>query len=249
MAYRFGGFSFDPERLVLEHRSVRVHLPERSLVVLRALLESRGETVTRDTLIETVWSDAFVEDANLTVAVSTLRKTLAVYEGNEYIRTVPRRGYVFQGEVTQGDVSVTGSVVMERSSLYELTIENVGPESSWTRYRTGLVVMTVLVAVAGVAGWQMNSGAMAGAGKRREAEAHFARGEELMRQRRACDSVPHYREAIAIDPEFALGYAGFASALSMCEPSDDADEAVNRAIELAPDLADVRATQIGRAHV
>jgi len=61
-----------------------------------ALVERAGEVVTKEELLQRVWPDTFVEEANLSVNVSALRKALGTREGDHaYIQTIPRRGYRF----------------------------------------------------------------------------------------------------------------------------------------------------------
>ena len=57
----------------------------------------------KDELIQQVWPDSFVEDANLTVNISALRKVLGVKlrTVRPYIETVPKRGYRFVAPVTE----------------------------------------------------------------------------------------------------------------------------------------------------
>lgn len=61
-----------------------------------ALVERAGDVVTKEELLQRVWPDTFVEEANLSVNVSALRKALGKGEdGQPYIQTIPRRGYRF----------------------------------------------------------------------------------------------------------------------------------------------------------
>jgi len=56
----------------------------------------------KDELLRAVWPDSFVEDANLTVAISTIRKTLGEKEGGpRYVETVPTKGYRFVAPVRE----------------------------------------------------------------------------------------------------------------------------------------------------
>jgi DNA-binding winged helix-turn-helix (wHTH) protein/tetratricopeptide (TPR) repeat protein len=101
MAPAHGGFEFGPFRLdvskrVLWREGELVALPPKALDVLVALVEQRGDVVRKDELMERVWPDTFVEEANLSVQVALLRKTLGTPEGGgAYIETVARRGYRF----------------------------------------------------------------------------------------------------------------------------------------------------------
>src|SRR5262249_22955913 len=67
------------------------------------LVENPGTLLEREKLLKTLWPDSFIEENNLTVNVSTLRKVLSEGGGQvQYIETVPKRGYRFVAEVRQG---------------------------------------------------------------------------------------------------------------------------------------------------
>jgi adenylate cyclase len=95
-----GGFTFGPFRLeahsrVLWRDDEVVPLPPRALDVLEALVERQGEVVLKAELMARVWPHA-VEEANLSVNISLLRRALGEQEaGRPWIETVPRRGYRF----------------------------------------------------------------------------------------------------------------------------------------------------------
>ena len=77
-------------------------LAPKAFDILLLLVQNSGHLVKRDTLMEAVWPDSFVEETNITVNISFLRKTLgAAGDGQPYIETVPRRGYRFNGGVTE----------------------------------------------------------------------------------------------------------------------------------------------------
>jgi TolB-like protein/Flp pilus assembly protein TadD len=64
-----------------------------------ALVEQRGDVVSKQDLLSRVWPDTFVEEANLSVNASILRKVLGTQEdGRAYLENVPRRGYRFVAE-------------------------------------------------------------------------------------------------------------------------------------------------------
>src|SRR4030095_10204617 len=64
------------------------------------LIERRGKIVSKDELLEAVWPDTVVEESNLFVYLSVLRKTLgALQDGSPYVETLRRRGYRFNGDV------------------------------------------------------------------------------------------------------------------------------------------------------
>ena len=97
--YAFGPFVLDTrERRLLRDGEV-VPLTLKAFDLLQLLVENQGHLLQKDELLRRVWADAIVEENNLTVTISALRKALG--EGptdREYIETVPRRGYRFVAE-------------------------------------------------------------------------------------------------------------------------------------------------------
>ncbi len=74
-------------------------MPPRAFDLLVLLVERRGHLIEKDELLKTVWHGSFVEEGNLSVAVSVLRKALNDDRGqHKYIETVSKRGYRFVAE-------------------------------------------------------------------------------------------------------------------------------------------------------
>ena len=90
-AYRFGRFLFIPAQRQLLADGRPVLRSGRGIELLQALVERRERTVSKRELLDIVWPDDDVEEANLAVQVSALRKVL----GPQAIATVPGRGYRF----------------------------------------------------------------------------------------------------------------------------------------------------------
>src|SRR5437868_14143900 len=110
--YDFGPFRLDPERHRLMRNGEAVHLSPKSIDALVVLVQNAGKLLERETLMQAVWADTFVEDANLTVAISHLRKALGQNgETAEYIETVPRVGYRFVADVREVRVKPAPLVV------------------------------------------------------------------------------------------------------------------------------------------
>jgi DNA-binding winged helix-turn-helix (wHTH) protein/TolB-like protein/tetratricopeptide (TPR) repeat protein len=102
VAFKFGPFVVDPaERLLLRHGEA-VPLTSKAFDTLLVLLNRHGHLVDKSELMRLVWDNAFVEEGNITVAVSTLRKALGD-EGrsHSYIQTIAKRGYRFIGQVDE----------------------------------------------------------------------------------------------------------------------------------------------------
>ncbi len=102
---QFGDFRLYPsDQLLLRSNDSPVALAPKAFDILLSLAKSGGRLVTREELMKSVWPDSFVEESNLTVNISLLRKALGETPGGEvYIETVPRKGYRFRPEVKECD--------------------------------------------------------------------------------------------------------------------------------------------------
>ena len=96
-AVEFGRFRLLPHRRELRAGGVAVELGSRAFDVLMVLAEARGALVTKDEILSRVWPDTVVEENNLVVQISALRKALG--EDRDLIRTVSGRGYRFVAEI------------------------------------------------------------------------------------------------------------------------------------------------------
>lgn len=100
--YEFDGFRLEGAQHRLMHNGRPVSLKPKILDLLLFLVEKRGQLVGKADLLREVWPNTIVEENNITVSMSLLRKTLAEYVKDvEFIETVPRRGYRFLAEVTE----------------------------------------------------------------------------------------------------------------------------------------------------
>lgn len=89
----FGGFDVDPGRGELRVRGAVVALRPKSFALLVYLARHPGQLLTKDELIEAVWSDVAVTDDSLVQCISELRAALGDSD-QRLIKTVPRRGYL-----------------------------------------------------------------------------------------------------------------------------------------------------------
>jgi DNA-binding winged helix-turn-helix (wHTH) protein len=98
--FEFGRFTLEPDehRLLLD--GVPVPITPKALDILVALVRRAPRLVSKDQLLKDVWPDAYVEEANLAVHISALRRALNEgTSGERFIETVPRRGYRFVAPV------------------------------------------------------------------------------------------------------------------------------------------------------
>jgi len=117
--YAFGPFTVDPvERVALRDDKPLILTP-KAFDTLLCLLRNRGRVLTKDEILQEVWPDTFVEEVNLAVNISALRKVLgeSPQEGR-FIATLPGRGYRFVAEVS---VSVAEQVPAARDSANPVT--------------------------------------------------------------------------------------------------------------------------------
>lgn len=80
----------------------QVSLAPKNFELLVYLVENHGRLLPKDQIMSSVWPGSFVEEANLTVSISALRKVLEKAGGGvQYIETIPKRGYRFTASVKQ----------------------------------------------------------------------------------------------------------------------------------------------------
>jgi DNA-binding winged helix-turn-helix (wHTH) protein/TolB-like protein len=123
--YEFGEFRLDPEKHRLLRNGEIIAVTPKAVETLRVLIERPGRLVERSELMNSVWHDVAVEDGNLTVTISMLRKALGE-DGNDrkFIETVPRLGYKFVADVREV-VEEVPALVVERQTLSRLVIDDV----------------------------------------------------------------------------------------------------------------------------
>lgn len=114
--YEFGPFRLDPTECLLVHDGQAVPLTPKVLETLIVLVENRGHMLEKEELMKRLWPDSFVEDANLTVNISQLRKALAQNaDEDQYIETIPKRGYRFVADVRDIWEEPADLIVRERT--------------------------------------------------------------------------------------------------------------------------------------
>src|SRR6185295_11491010 len=99
--YLFDGFRVDVNERLLFKDNREVTLTPKVFDTLLVLLENSSHVMTKKELMRQVWPDSFVEENNLAQNISILRKALGKgKEGEQYIQTVPKRGYRFVADVS-----------------------------------------------------------------------------------------------------------------------------------------------------
>ena len=169
--FEFGPFQLDGAKRALYRNGDYFAVTPKALEILLVLVEDAGHIVTRETLLERVWPDAFVEEGSISNNISSLRKVLNPhFDGDGPIATVARRGYRFTAPVRIRDEAAEAASIpppAPAASLREAPDPadtppptEVQPEPTRaaplralrSRYSVGAVVAAVLVvAVAAIA--------------------------------------------------------------------------------------------------
>lgn len=242
--FEFGPYRLDVRNYVLSRGAEVITLPPKTLDLLVALVEAGGSVLSKEELFQRLWPDTVVEEASLTQQVFLLRKALGGAT-EEYIQTVPRRGYRFVAPVR---------AVAE---------ENVGArqgQGSRRYWASSAAVAAAVLIVAGIVLWvvpRFSSGdagrpAASGLSPNRLSTEHYLKGRYFWNRRTEqgyTQAIVEFQQALDADPKFARAWAGLADSYALLgsmanreiprrEAMPKAREAAMRAIELDPQLAE-----------
>jgi predicted ATPase/DNA-binding winged helix-turn-helix (wHTH) protein len=152
--YKMGPLQLDPDAQVLTHEGAAVALGARGVAVLAALVSRANEYVQKSAILDAAWPGMVVEEANLAVQVSAIRRALARVPGGEgWIETLARRGYRFVGPVTEiaGRSAPRAATDWKRTNLPELLTSFVGRERELAEIKQ-LLPATRLLTLTGTGG-------------------------------------------------------------------------------------------------
>lgn len=174
--YLFDDFELDAEKRILLKQGVPVALFPKAFDLLLALVERRGEVVSKDELLDAVWEGHFVEQGILTVHISALRKALGQKkDGQVFIVTRPGIGYSFVADLNEEVVSENrrfSSVVVqeevadsdispdkhqETGNARSLPALAQKPASRWLRSPARLVLAALGILIFSVVGYSVYS--------------------------------------------------------------------------------------------
>jgi DNA-binding winged helix-turn-helix (wHTH) protein/Tfp pilus assembly protein PilF len=201
--YEFGPFQLDVEQLLLSHHGEPVPLGPKVVETLLALIEYPGEVLAKSALLERIWPEGYVEEANLAQNVYVLRKTLRRLAGIDAIETVPRRGYRFTASVKAVDRAATVPVA-------------TSPRSKRRRPAIALgigfaMLCSALFAALAVA----HRAPVQGAGLSADGARVYEIGRYYwnLRSRQGVErSLDYFAQVVRSDPRDARGYAALADA-------------------------------------
>ncbi len=159
----FGPFRFDRHRHALFRcaeggQRHRVSIGNRALDVLAVLIAGSGDLVSKEEIMTAVWPDTVVEDANLTVQISALRRVLGREGGWEScIQTVSGRGYRFIPRVTRAEAPPAESQPDQTFRQNDATEASTGSPEAGLRARRSLAIAGIALAalLAGTGLWML----------------------------------------------------------------------------------------------
>jgi DNA-binding response OmpR family regulator len=130
---RFGRFCVLPRTRQFFAEGTPVEVGSRAFDLLMVLVEARGELVSKDEIINGVWPTTSVEETNLRVQISLLRKALG--KDGDIIKNVPGRGYVFVAPVTTmshepGALTPAGSKSAQDGQVLSSTLRSAAGRQS-----------------------------------------------------------------------------------------------------------------------
>lgn len=163
--YRFGEFRLDVGRRLLFKGEETVLLPPKAYEILQLLVENEGRLVEKNELMQKIWHDSFVEDNNLTVNITSIRKALREKSGeNKYILTVPRSGYRFIAQVTKEETNsfeITNPPENDSKISLAPIVQTLNPShqptDSHRRFLFPVIALLVILVSSGFVYWNFTS--------------------------------------------------------------------------------------------
>lgn len=256
--YEFDSFRIDLDERCLMRGNDPVSLTPKVFDVLLALVENRGRTLSKDELIDRVWAETFVEDGNLNRNISLLRKVLGEDSHNpHYIRTVPKRGYRFEADVREVVEEVEETRV-EKVTEFHLAVREEIQRQTYEEKRTrriwpwaipvAAVIALLAIALPWIANRESARAAVIDSRGTENDEAYelYLKGRSLWQDRSVGglhNATMLLEQAVARDPNFALGHAALADAYAFDGTNwKKAEGSANEAISLSPNLGQPHAT-------
>ncbi len=154
LRYEFGNYVLLPSERLLFRGGEPVPMKSKVFETLLTLVRHQGELLTKDELMEQIWSNNFVEEANLTQNIFTLRKIFGENpRDHHFIVTVPGRGYRFVAQVKiiaepKSENSSNGSIHSSNGhskSLAVLPLKLLIPKKSEEKKYLGLAIADSLI--------------------------------------------------------------------------------------------------------
>jgi DNA-binding winged helix-turn-helix (wHTH) protein/TolB-like protein len=149
--YSFDEFVVDPSSRTCEHGGDLLPVSGKAYDILLVFLENPGRLLTKEELLDRVWTNEFVEEGNLARNVSTLRKALGdTDKQHRYILTVPGHGYRFVGEIRRVDETERAAKRVDASSVAAVPEQPAQPKTASGKWIAVMATAVVILTVAWV---------------------------------------------------------------------------------------------------
>lgn len=147
--FSFAEFQVDPTKRQLLREGKPVNIKSKTFDLLLMLVENNGRVVGKDELMNTIWQGQFVEEGNLTVQMSALRKVLGETKTeNRFLVTVPGKGYRFVADVSEQDEDETEIIIANRTTSHVVVDEEIKVEGRQRKIYSPLrIAMATLVLI------------------------------------------------------------------------------------------------------
>ncbi len=120
--FKFADFELDAAKRLLLKQGKVVALNSKTFDLLLTLVENRGRVLSKEDLLNRVWANQFVEENNLSVQISALRKIFGEKKGeHQFIVTVPGKGYKFAADIHNTDDQK--ELIIENHSFSRIIVE------------------------------------------------------------------------------------------------------------------------------
>jgi TolB-like protein len=117
LLYLFDDYELDTERRELRRGADRVTMQPQVFDVLEYLIRHRDRVVSKDDLLAAVWNGRIISDSGLTSRISAARTAIGDSgEAQRLIRTLPRKGIRFVGEVREQESAAGATAIVEQAS-------------------------------------------------------------------------------------------------------------------------------------
>ncbi len=229
--YEFDDFRLNESERQLIRNGQPVSLTPKAFDLLLFLVENKNRLVGKNELLEKVWNGSFVEEANLNVNVSTLRKALGESASqNRFIETVPKKGYRFVADVREIDSSEAEILIANHTPTRLIKEEETtasAPQilpARQSRNNRNLIffsIGTLAILLVGAFFYFGRTDSSSQHAPNTKAFDLYRRGREAMERRNAEDikrALHFFELAIEEDANFALAHAGLSDAYSYLKP-------------------------------
>lgn len=221
---RFGDFEFDPEVFELRRGGVVQPLKTQSAKALLFLLQRPGRLTGRDALAEFIWNGRAVDAVSgINACIRDVRKALGDSAVEpRFVETLPKRGYRFIGDIIEGDderYAAPESPAIAQKSHAPIAIAAC----------LGLAMIAALLIglTRGPSTGEFDGAPVAASAPEKHAVAAFLEGQRAVAENTK-DSLrvaaDRFREAVALDPQFAKAHAALAQSLYLASAPEEFDQ-------------------------